>query len=493
MLRETSFSCSMDTDTINENLVSIYGDNINMFNLKSSSSQNSNEEMMELNLSTNELCKNPESVTPIDPTMKKMKIRKMETEFQPAKKPLRTYIAKNIARSMTDTQAVTTNNMFQVLTTATSTSTQSKISEAKTGSTTCTTDHNVIPRMSTTLNSNKTDKPKVKKPPPIILVSKINYFELRKQIKKLTTEDITAQYCPQGIKIFASNDDDYNKIGYYLKTQSYDFYTFPHGQPKMHKVVLKGLPIDTATEDIQGELVSLHFAVESVKQMKRKQIDEESNKLFLVPMPVWIITTHVTQTAPDIHTLTGLFGLKLKIEDYRGKEGPLQCYKCQGFGHKAISCFVKPKCVKCANEHLTKDCNSENTLIPKCANCKEEHTANYKQCPKYVKYVQGIRRNREQSRNTNFTLNQQDFPTLPMRNSPIMNTTSRNNSENITSIFQDLRELWGFFKNINIYINKFKSIMYKIRQEQNTVSKIGTLLEGITEMFDSETEHGHNI
>lgn len=486
-------SSSMDT-SVNEDLAKFCGENVNMYNNSQVlRSQNTSEEIME-SVSINDVNNISENASFIEPTMKQTKVRKITDDYQPAKKPMRTYIAKNIVKSMTEIKEIPTSNMFQVLTTAPSVVPQTTISVAKTSTTnTGIINQNVSPTMSTAASSNKTTQGKIKKPPPIILVSKVNYFELRKQIKKLIREDITAQYCPQGIKMYASNDSDYSNIGHYLKAQKYEFYTFPHGQPKVHKVVLKGLPIDTPTEDIQEELVSLHYPVESIKQMKRKQIDEASNKIVFVPIPMWIVTTYVTQTAPDIHNLTGLFNLKLKIEDYKSKEGPLQCYKCQGFGHKAISCYVTPKCVKCAKEHLTQDCTSDDTLIPKCANCNEEHTANYKQCPKYVKYINGVRNNRAQSRNTGFSVNQQNFPSLPERNLGERNLNSENTSENITSVFQDLKELWSYFKNIKIYLNKFKTVMHKIRQEGNLMSKIGTLLECMTEMFDSTTDHGNSV
>ncbi|UYV79488.1 hypothetical protein LAZ67_17002858, partial [Cordylochernes scorpioides] len=63
-----------------------------------------------------------------------------------------------------------------------------------------------------------------------------------------------------------------------------------------------------------------------------------------------------------------------------------QCFNCQGFGHGQLNCFLKSKCVKCAEEHHSKDCpRKSKQLPPKCANCGEAHTANYRGCPNFPK------------------------------------------------------------------------------------------------------------
>lgn len=271
---------------------------------------------------------------------------------------------------------------------------------------------------------------------------------------------------------------------------SYEFYTFPYGKPKIHKVVLRGLPIDTDTEVIQNELIKLRYPIESIRQLKRRILVEDSNRTVLQPIPLWLISTYILPDAPDIHKLTGLFHLKLTIEDYKFKQGPLQCYKCQGFGHKADACFIKPKCVKCAKEHLTKDCDAGSDITPTCANCLKQHTANFKECPKYINYIQGIERNRSKRLTNNFTPNSNDFPSLPTRlGLPVNNSNTRHNSES-NSLFNDIKEFIEYFKNIKVYMNKFRNIFTKFKNETNGLSKILILAEGICEVFDSTQSNG---
>jgi len=55
-----------------------------------------------------------------------------------------------------------------------------------------------------------------------------------------------------------------------------------------------------------------------------------------------------------------------------------QCFKCQAYEHKASACTKKARCGKCAQEHETRECQSETTS---CANCKGPHCAWFHECP----------------------------------------------------------------------------------------------------------------
>jgi hypothetical protein len=66
------------------------------------------------------------------------------------------------------------------------------------------------------------------------------------------------------------------------------------------------------------------------------------------------------------------------VERYIPQSQIKQCFKCQAYGHKASVCTRKARCGKCAQEHETKDCQSE---MVSCANCKDSHCAWSHECP----------------------------------------------------------------------------------------------------------------
>ncbi|KAJ0169953.1 hypothetical protein K1T71_014559 [Dendrolimus kikuchii] len=75
------------------------------------------------------------------------------------------------------------------------------------------------------------------------------------------------------------------------------------------------------------------------------------------------------------------------IEGWRGVSGVAQCHRCQRFGHSSNNCHRAPKCVRCAEEHLSAECPRPRQDKPTCANCGRAHAACYKRCPLYLKEV----------------------------------------------------------------------------------------------------------
>ena len=60
----------------------------------------------------------------------------------------------------------------------------------------------------------------------------------------------------------------------------------------------------------------------------------------------------------------------------------IQCYRCQGFGHKANACTQKAICIRCGGNHNLAECTVPRAQL-KCANCNGDHAASYKCCSKY--------------------------------------------------------------------------------------------------------------
>ena len=74
-------------------------------------------------------------------------------------------------------------------------------------------------------------------------------------------------------------------------------------------------------------------------------------------------------------------GLKIGWEIYSADEwlpGPLQCFKCQRFGHTANVCHSKQRCINCGGDHPKEGrCNQPT----RCCNCQGNHLASNKKCP----------------------------------------------------------------------------------------------------------------
>lgn len=83
-----------------------------------------------------------------------------------------------------------------------------------------------------------------------------------------------------------------------------------------------------------------------------------------------------------------------KVQEYIGI---LRCYKCCGYYHFAKDCNKKETCGKCAGQHATKECISQEK---KCVNCedkiknfkiknlKADHSVYDNNCPCYKREIE---------------------------------------------------------------------------------------------------------
>ncbi|KAK2706150.1 hypothetical protein QYM36_016248 [Artemia franciscana] len=88
-----------------------------------------------------------------------------------------------------------------------------------------------------------------------------------------------------------------------------------------------------------------------------------------------IITYKADQEFP---TSIGVWGIRKHVSQYLPQ--PVQCFRCQRFGHRALECRGKERCMICAGAHSNKDCTSSRDMgTTKCVDCGKNHTANSKE------------------------------------------------------------------------------------------------------------------
>jgi len=83
-----------------------------------------------------------------------------------------------------------------------------------------------------------------------------------------------------------------------------------------------------------------------------------------------------------VRPLTELCGLRVSVESYMAPKGPLQCKRCQCFGHTQRTCGYAPRCFVCAGSHISGGCSTPREQ-PQCCGCGGNHTANYRGCVKW--------------------------------------------------------------------------------------------------------------
>ena len=108
-----------------------------------------------------------------------------------------------------------------------------------------------------------------------------------------------------------------------------------------------------------------------------------------------------------------------KCEPAKPNDIPLQCKRCNCFGHVMKFCRAENEsCARCGEQHPTVGCQSPTI---KCSNCSSNHEATSKQCPIYVERQKKLKRTIDEYTTPTQTLpaiaSQAEYPQLSSRSS----------------------------------------------------------------------------
>jgi hypothetical protein len=98
--------------------------------------------------------------------------------------------------------------------------------------------------------------------------------------------------------------------------------------------------------------------------------------------PHFIVSVARGAETQKVRSLTELCGLRVSVESYVAPKAPLQCKRCQRFGHTQRNCGYSPRCVAYGEEHLSGECPNPKQQL-KCCSCGGNHTSNYRGCLKW--------------------------------------------------------------------------------------------------------------
>jgi hypothetical protein len=103
-----------------------------------------------------------------------------------------------------------------------------------------------------------------------------------------------------------------------------------------------------------------------------------------LPLSMFFVDLKPALTNKTIFEVECLNHYKIKFEPPRHKREIAQCLNCQRYGHTKNYCHLPPRCVKCADDHLTHNCQrKDRSNTVRCVLCDGNHPANYKGCTVY--------------------------------------------------------------------------------------------------------------
>lgn len=251
------------------------------------------------------------------------------------------------------------------------------------------------PPKKTIQSANNNTEPKIPKiplPPPIN-VSNISNFELFRQKVIKTTKESTKfkALSNNDVKITVQNENDYRHVKKLLEElkkepsnqlENIEYHTYQLKSEKCYRFVIRGLPSSISHDEIKADLEKMGHEVVGITNIyKMVTIDGvKARKDF----PLFYIDLKQKDNNKEVFNIKNLAYCTVKIEPPKKTRGIPQCTNCQQLGHTKSFCHRQTKCVKCAENHHSKQCKKQPGSAPTCALCQQKgHTANYKGCSVY--------------------------------------------------------------------------------------------------------------
>ncbi|GFU30832.1 nucleic-acid-binding protein from transposon X-element [Trichonephila clavipes] len=196
---------------------------------------------------------------------------------------------------------------------------------------------------------------------------------ISKEFPKIRSR-LTGEY----LKLYTDTAEERRSAVQLLKKLKYQFYTFKSKNRTPHKGSHKRHPRNTDPEEIKQDLELLGYTPDRVNQL----IGRKTKRT----LPIFLITLPRNLDNLKIFDLKTLGYLSVRVEGYDGR-GVTQCYTCNKFNHTSENCHLNPRCLKCGENHITRDCPLKQKLeTAYCINCNiYGHMANYRGCPSFPK------------------------------------------------------------------------------------------------------------
>ncbi|GFU02807.1 nucleic-acid-binding protein from transposon X-element [Trichonephila clavipes] len=126
---------------------------------------------------------------------------------------------------------------------------------------------------------------------------------------------LTCEY----VKLYIDTDTQCRELIHKMDELKFQFFAIKSKAERPIKVVIKGLPRDSKTEDLHNDLTQLGYTVDKVSQLigsKTKQ-----------PLPIFLVSLPRNIHNAKIFDLSKVSYINVTVDGYDGK-GVTQCYSC---------------------------------------------------------------------------------------------------------------------------------------------------------------------
>jgi len=212
------------------------------------------------------------------------------------------------------------------------------------------------------------------KSPPIFVEGVENIIPLKQLLENIAKDKYTIKILRNNqVKIQPLSSEKYLPIMEALKKKGTQGFTYQSKNDRKFKVVLRNMHSTTNLEELKKEIENKNHKVIKITNILHAKTKE--------PLPLFFIELEQRDNNKDIYKINQILNTIISFEQPYKKRDIPQCTRCQAYGHTKNYCFRSPRCVKCAENHITSDCPRKAKFEEvKCYNCGGNHPASYKGC-----------------------------------------------------------------------------------------------------------------
>lgn len=294
---------------------------------------------------------------------------------------------------------------------------------------------------------------KTPRPPPIFVDKVENIQPLVTLLNEHAKDDYILKVLQKyQVKIQPNSPEIYSKIVKLLEERETEFYTYKPKQERSFKVVLKNMHHSTDIEEIKNALMERGHFVTNIWNIKQRNTKK--------PLPIFIIELKPDTNNKEVYNIKTLLHCRMYFEPPRPAREIPQCSNCQQYGHTKKYCRRKPKCIKCAGDHLSALCSRKGKLEDvKCVLCEGNHPANYKGCHIY-RQLQKIKfPPPREKRTSNFTNNKPTITATETQTTKNISYAQAVKNDTKDSNLNDMKEMIEMFKQIMIQLSTMNNLL----------------------------------
>nr|CAH7739631.1 unnamed protein product [Callosobruchus chinensis] len=182
----------------------------------------------------------------------------------------------------------------------------------------------------------------------------------------IKSDNFTIKFNKNNLQVMLPDSEKLETLKKEFAESDTPYHSFTNENDKFKKIVMKAAP-NMNIGDMKEDLSKKNINVKECISLKSKTSNQSRSYLITVPHTI---------NMQDITKINAVSNIKVQWQRFSKKHNYSQCYKCQRYGHGSSNCNNIPRCIKCGQNHHSKDCQEVQKIgfSVYCCNCNDSAT-----------------------------------------------------------------------------------------------------------------------